>query len=320
MSSNISVYVGLWVDHSQDAFDQATLTLPTRSANILISALALLVSLAGGATWRLFAYVLHQLRVRHPTQSNPFRQQVQTMLRNNGTPITALVDSVWMSLAWAQTPYATFRTLLPPALIAGLIVAGFGVFSVFVSTVATHSGDNINVLARPGPSCGGWDFNWTAVVFDQNIPVSFEAARAKVDDAQSARTYATWFYSMGRHPLAETSTIFPVSRLPYNVTKEQCPFGGRCLSNDTSTTQTTIVFDTGVLDSHTHLGINAAPRDRSSVRHRMSCSPIDISDMVDPLGEEDGFIRFNISGFVNQSQPLTFPTDPEPLSAGYNTG
>jgi len=327
MSSNITVYVGLWTDYSEGLFDQATLTLPLRWGNILISVLALLVSLAGGATWRIIAYLLHQTRVQRAGQSDPLRQQVQTLLRNSATPISALVDTFWMKLAWAQTPYPTARTLFPAALAAGCIVVGFGAFSILASTVATRSDTGGHVLVRPGPNCGGWDFNQTAVSFDQTLPVSIEAAKAKVDDAQSSRAYATSFYSIARRPLAETKTVFPVPRLPYNTTtKEPCPFlGARCLSNSndgtTSTSSdTTIVLDTGILDSHAHLGINAAPRDRSGIRHRMACAPIDVSDMVKPLAADNsGFVRFNISGFANFTEPLTYVADPEPLLTGYST-
>jgi hypothetical protein len=320
MSSNISVYVGFWIDYSENAFDQATLTLPLRWGNILISVLALLVSLAGGATWQIFAFLLHQTRVRRVGQSDPLRQQAQILLRNSATPMSALVDAFWMSLAWAQTPYPSSRTLFPAALAAGSIVGGFGAFSILASTVATRSDTSAHVLVRPGPNCGGWDFDWAAVSFDQTLPVSIEAAKAKVDDAQSSRAYATSFYSIARRPLAETKTVFPVPRLPYNATKESCPFlGARCLSNDTSTSDTTMVLDTGILDSHEHLGINGAPRDRSGVRHRMACSPIDVADMVKPLPADGGFVRFDISGFANVTEPLTFAADPEPLSTGYST-
>ncbi|KAK0732106.1 hypothetical protein B0H67DRAFT_640410 [Lasiosphaeris hirsuta] len=321
MASNISVYVGIWRDHSENGFDQVTLTLPLKWGNIVISGLALLVSMAGGATWRIFAYILHQVRVRHATRSDPFQQQVQTLLRNNVTPISALVDSFWICLAWAQTPYSTVRTLLPTTFIAAFIIACFGLFSILVSTIATRSESYVNVLARPGENCGGWDFNWAAVNFGQSLPVSVESTRAKVDDAQNARAYATWFYSRARQPLAETNTMFPVPRLPYEISKVPCPFLGeaRCLSNDTSTPNTTILLDTGLLNSHFHLGINAPPSDRSGVRHRMACSPIDITGMIKLLGEENGYIRFDISEVVNQTDPIIYAADPEPLSTGYST-
>ncbi|KAK3359483.1 hypothetical protein B0T25DRAFT_564480 [Lasiosphaeria hispida] len=97
---NLTVYTGVCRD-SQDGTKQLTLTLPLRWANILSSVLALLVAVAGGGIWRIAACALHQIRVRHATQSDPLRQQVQTLLRNNVTAVSALVDAVRIMVAWA---------------------------------------------------------------------------------------------------------------------------------------------------------------------------------------------------------------------------
>lgn len=116
--------------------------------------------------------------------------------------------------------------------------------------------------------------------------------------------------------------MFPIRNLDYKITSGPCPFlgTGRCLSNDTSTPNTTIIFDTGMLDSHFHLGINAPPKDRSAVRHRMACSPIDGSDMVNFVSSEDGYVTLDISAITNTTEPAVFAANPEPLKAGYSTG
>ncbi|KAK5660205.1 hypothetical protein OQA88_13678 [Cercophora sp. LCS_1] len=321
MATNLSVYNGIWLDYSQQGVDKVVLTLPLQWGNVLISALALLVSLAGGAMWRIFAYVYHQLRVRHATRSDPFQQQVQTLLRNNGTPISAVLDSFWLCSAWAQTPYPVLKTLLPTGLVAGLIIIVFGIFSIFVSAVATQSEADVIVLARPSENCGGWEFNWAAIQVDDRKPTSFEAFRARVDDTQSARAYASWFYSRGKQPLAATNSMFPRRRLDYDISSGPCPFlgEGRCLANDTSSSNTTIIFDTGMLDSHFHLGINAPPMDRSGVRHRMACSPIDGSDMVKFVSSKGGYTTLDISAITNTTEPAVFAEKPEALSTGYST-
>ncbi|KAK0624396.1 hypothetical protein B0T14DRAFT_554257 [Immersiella caudata] len=330
MAANVSVYVGVWRDYSQDGANQLVLTIPLRWGNVLISGLALLVSTAGAATWRISAFALHQLRVRHDNaaaqaDSDPLQRQVQTLLRNNATPISALADALSIHRAWSgiRTPSSKSRTILPTALLAAFITILFGLFSIFVSAFATRSESNVSVLARPGDACGGWEFNWSAISVTNEMPSSFESLRARMDDVQAARSYATWFYSQGKQPLAVTNTMFPVPRLPYTVSMGPCPFlgEGRCLSNDTSV-NTTLILDTGLLDSHIHLGINAPPKDRSNIRHRMECSPIDVSNVVQPLRETNvtANLNFNISAIFRQ--PIfsaTFPSNPQSLSMGYTS-
>lgn len=324
MATNFSVYVGLWRDYSESGLNQVILTLPLRWGNVLVSFLALVVSFAGTATWKIVAYALHQARVRQATRNDPLQQQVQALLRNRTTPVSALSDAFWITLAWAQSPHPALRTLLPTALLAGLITVAFAVFSIFVSAVATSGESNVNVLARPGQNCGGWDFNWTVTnVLDNSVPNKIEFLRARVDDTVAARSYATWFYSRDKKPLAATSTVFPISQLPYETSMGPCPFlgQGRCLSNDTATPNPTLILDTGLLDSHVHLGINAPSRDRSNLRLRMECSPIAISDVYRPLGEQDGYSSFDFAGFMNMSRStVVLPTKRELLNVGYSTG
>ncbi|KAK0648466.1 hypothetical protein B0T16DRAFT_115929 [Cercophora newfieldiana] len=331
MATNVSasVYTGVWRDYSQDGANQLILTIPLRWGNILISGLALLVSTAGAATWRVAAFILHQVRVRRGknrtdgrTDSDPLQRQVQTLLRNNATPISALVDALSIQRAWSgvPTPSSLTRTLLPTAFLAGFITLLFGLFSIFVSAFATRSESNVGVLARPGDACGGWEFNWSAISVSNDLPSSFESLRARMDDVLAARAYATWFYSQGKQPLAVTNTMFPVPRLPYTASMGPCPFlgEGRCLSNDTSSPNTALILDTGLLDSHLHLGINAPMKDRSNIRHRMECSPIDVSDMIQPPEESNGTTTFNISTIFRQPVfSAAFPTNPQSLSMGY---
>lgn len=343
MASNISVHVGVWRDYSQDGVSQVILTVPLQWGNILISVLALLLSVAGAATWRVLSFFLHQLRVRVPTHtyvhphdgSSPPRrdgspespdalqQQLQVLLRNNATPISALADILHLQRAWSRvrTRRSPFRVLLPTATLAAIVTVLFTLLGIFVSAFATRSESNVAVLARPGPSCGGWKFNWAKVAISNDLPSSFENLRARTDDVLSARAYANWFYSRGKQPLAATSSTFPVSRLPYTTSMGPCPFvgAGRCLSNDTSTPDITLILDTGLLDSHTHLGMNAPRRDRSAIRHRMACSPIDVSDRFTAKAPVNGIVEVDTSDlFVSPSGPSNFSTQPEQLGAGYS--
>ena len=343
MASNISVHSGIWRDYSQEGLNQVILTIPLQWGNILISVLAMLLSVAGAATWRVLSFFLHQLRVHVPTHtyahphdaSSPPRrdgryespdalqQQLQVLLRNNATPISALADIFHLQRAWSRVPTrrSPFRVLLPTATLAAIITLLFTLLGIFVSAFATRSESNVAVLASPGESCGGWRFNWAKVAVTNDLPSSFETLRARTDDVLSARAYANWFYSREKQPLAATSSMFPVSRLPYTTSMGPCPFvgAGRCLSNDTSTLNITLILDTGMLDSHTHLGMNAPRRDRSSIRHRMACSPINVSDRFTVKTSVNGTVEVDTSAlFDSPSSPSSFSTHPELLGVGYS--
>lgn len=314
-----AVYVGLWRDYSQDTLHQPTLTLPLSVGGFLASGLTLLVSLAGACTWTIAAYAIHQLRIRHNQSYDPLHLQIQSLLRNDVTAFSAISDAFFLIQAWFQTPYNVIRRLVPIVLVAASILILFSLAGVFVSAVASRSEANVIVLAQPG-DCGGWDINWTRVYKDsaRKQQASPEMLKVVANDTLNARTYAKLFYA--EVPAAvSANSMFPTQKLPYSVRMEPCPFEGenRCISNDTLSPNTALTLDSGLLDSHIHLGVNAPVENRVNIRKILTCSPIDVSDFTEALPEVDGLTSFDLHKLVNQNLTLTFNRHRQLASAGY---
>lgn len=321
----LPIYIGLWNDYSHNAVNRVTLTLPVQLGAYLVSALAILVSLAGTSMWVVLAYVFHQARVKHDKPADPLHLQIQTLLRNNGSPISALRDAYSISSAWSHTPFRAKRRLAP--IIAGtlLVTVVFKVAAVFVAAIATRGEADGIVLANP-TGCGSWNFNWTRLYSDASLanqtgPPSPEALVSAVNDTLNARAYAKWFYS-DVQPLAVPVSIYPAKTLPYTRKTVPCPFAGehRCLSNDTSSPNIALQLDTAILDSHSHLGINAPIGDRIQLRRVLTCAPVNTTDLVSSFIGENGDIYFDISQLANFSTLLPFSPNRKVEMNGYTAG
>jgi hypothetical protein len=90
------------------------------------------------------------------------------------------------------------------------------------------------------------------------------------NDIRKSRTYATECYNKNR---TTGCASLPVQQLPYSVRlNASCPFGTRCIDQ--------VQFDTGLLDSHTHLGINSKEGDRVKFQFSTTCAVVDVNDRI----------------------------------------
>ena len=99
MSSNQTIYVGVWTNWSKGAISGSTLTLPVRDGSILIALLALFIQIAGTQSWSIFCFIAHQLRTSKNAKDGLYHQQ-QATLRNNSSDIATVWRLASISLAW----------------------------------------------------------------------------------------------------------------------------------------------------------------------------------------------------------------------------
>ena len=90
-------------------------------------------------------------------------------------------------------------------------------------------------------------------------------------------------------------------------TAATCPFSSRCIIGRSGAAQ----LDTGVLDSHTHLGINARRSDRVGFRIMATCSILGMANLTRTI--PDPFLKGNASiievymgEYSNLTQNYTF--------------
>lgn len=185
MAASIPIYTGFWLDKSYDsAVLGATLTLPIRQANYLVTFLALLVTICATFVWTIAAFLLHQLLARSGF-TDVLGLQVQVILRNAGSPGAAAWHGVKLLLAWRHGRPSRFLSRIAAVVAPGILVSFlFLTAGIFVADIATKSSEYIPALAEEG-ACGHLEFN----VSDREAIAAF--SRKDIGDTIGARQYAS---------------------------------------------------------------------------------------------------------------------------------
>ena len=324
------VFEGVWTNWSKrNAIQGLTLTLAPIRATLLTNMLALFFALSGGQLWTIARFTLHQLRA-HSRPENPslLHDQQQVILRNTVTDLTT-TQLMW-TLAWTsrragkQYSRAVYIGLFA-LLHAALFIIG-GTFSNQLVNAGTA------VLSR-SPHCGVWNeaYYYTAIV---NGPVpanksamtlSFEARTKVFLETQLDFEYAQKCYL--NEPLqkpepqfgSQTANLSPTCNTlkkpalnwttAYNGT---CPFApSLCHSNSP-----VILLDTGDLESHEDLGINASPKDRLTYRRLTTCAVLNDTGRI--LGW-DGFTDGEIASDPQSQQTAFAYYGPSLIRGGNHT-
>ncbi|KAH7304106.1 hypothetical protein BKA65DRAFT_362451, partial [Rhexocercosporidium sp. MPI-PUGE-AT-0058] len=304
--NNSHIYTGPWIYQSRGKILGATITLSTIQAGFLLSGITFLVGLAGNAAWGISKYIFHQLSSTRDPKHAKFRQQ-QAILKNSGTA----TNSAWKFLIqiWAWRKYKKTRTwrlrtlgLLSAAV---FISIGFGVASIFCSRVL---GSSIDYFLVQSPSCGAWLFDTSNA--ETKLNLSIQSQSKMLSDASSAADYARTCYNT-TNLSGRQCGVFPTSQIEWSTNlNASCPFkNGTCAFSDTAAYQ----MDTGYLDSHEVLGINAKPDERIAVRKVATCAPIRAhpymkDDNITVPGEEtiNPSIRFEMGALLNETGNTTF--------------
>lgn len=109
----------------------STITLSERDGGLLTAFLALFVSAAGAACWRILSYAFHQYRAKQDFQAAVHHQQ-QAILRNTGSPGGAawqLGLLIWYWRKHAVKPVACTLPLIAMAILNLTLFAVAGDFS-----------------------------------------------------------------------------------------------------------------------------------------------------------------------------------------------
>ncbi|KAE9375047.1 hypothetical protein N431DRAFT_455753 [Stipitochalara longipes BDJ] len=259
---------GFWVDHSHNPVLGARLTLTVEDGGYLITGLTQLVALAGGAAWVIAAFAMHQYRTK-PGPKDALFLQKQVILRNNTSAPADIWQFLTMGYAWKRhMPKSRQRTclilLIPLFIWCGFIAAG-----VFVTKLTTPGYEVNNVLLKSG-TCGFVDFDFST---QNGLLAGFNKI---ANDTSQARAYAQRCCS------ASTSTSgcssLPIKSINYTTnTAASCPWNGdRCVLGSFGAFE----MDSGWIDSHIDLGINAKPSDRVQVGMVNTCSVIHYGDLI----------------------------------------
>lgn len=164
-------------------------------------------------------------------------------------------------LFWRTRRSVRGLKLLATALVACLCLGAFTVSGAFSSRISTGVGDEVLIQSE---RCGFY--------YSSNTDINGASYYSLSHPAQvldQAANYAQQCYLNGSSGLDCNRWI--QSRLEGAVDYEApCPFGeGMC-----RTTSSNIRMDTGYIDSHVHLGINAPADQRVRWRNVLHCAPL----------------------------------------------
>lgn len=256
------IYLGFWTNWSHGAIRGATLTLKRRDGGFLLAFLALFVTVAGTSFWRIACFAIHRIRSSEGAADGIYHQ-IQAILRN----ATDATSALWgmLRIAWVWRGHKTSRPrrrILPWAIFTLVMVAAFTLASIFSSEVSTSMG---NEVLLTGSNCG---IRTLDGVDTTSYWSSFVPYRAQ-------RTVASMNYAQGCYrgsSSAPNCATFLRRSLPWTRTEVACPFPGQekiCRENSTN-----LRLDSGYIDSHFDLGINAPPEDRFLFRTVVECAPL----------------------------------------------
>lgn len=267
-SATYGIHTGFWIDWSQGRILGSTITLTSRNGAMLVAFLALFVSFVGTSIWRILCYGLHLHYSREAAQDGLYHQR-QAILRNsaNGTSGTwSLVQVLW---AWNREKAAgrPYQRILPALGLAICCICAAGVAGTFSSRVTTAMGNNV-LLADP------------------NCTISTDDSEAIADNIRLILAHmneqgAQWTNWAERCYTNSTSygncKQFVKDKLQPTITRNaSCPFPGDVCH--TINGSGSMILDTGLLNSHDDLGINAPEDERILYRQLTSCAPLVTED------------------------------------------
>ncbi|KAG9238377.1 hypothetical protein BJ875DRAFT_513005 [Amylocarpus encephaloides] len=288
------IYTGTWINHSESVLRGGTLTLKSQHGAILVAFLATLVTSAGVSTWAVFRFALHQARSGdRPHDALSYQQQV--ILRNSASAPGSVFKLLQVSWAWRKHERRRIWNswTLCLVLLAIVVWASFTVAALFSSKVTQAAGTAFLIRS---PNCGLWDI-------DGSVENNANAwAMRELNGSRSILNYADSCYNGGNGNHAQCDT-FILPSIPWATEDAPCPF-------DQSVCNTTINkpvrLDTGYIDSHGSLGLNAEISDRVFMRQLATCAPIGLIDYTsiveDTLGFENvPYLRISIGSMVYNS-------------------
>jgi len=305
MSLDASVYVGVWTDWNTTSKTLgATLTLPSRDGNYLISAATVFLTIVEGSLWRILCRVAFRSRSR--AQKDALGHQQQAILKNSTSGMSALIKLGLLTSAWRS---AIDNAVSRSAVLMAMAFANLALFTtagIFSSRIAPiHS----NVLLEPYQYCGAWNYTnaYDATARTRQATIATRAiamlthnvaaSQAIVSCARGVRNaqqcspigkpllpYSSWCTA------SDGSCLNPSEEALANITQldsmsysqhdefngstglwtDYCPFDKEMCMNGTFT------LDSGLIDSYLHLGINSP--DTIQYRDVLTCTPLNTSN------------------------------------------
>lgn len=270
------VHQGIWVDVSRGSLMGRTITTDARTGTFLVAVMAVLCSLATGHLWHLITFGIHQYRADGSPKDALFRQQ-QAILRTFSTPSAVMTEHAKLYMTWrkAKTHSPTKRLIL-----ITFFAAVFSCATVLTGIFSSYVVDTTNILVNVNsPFCAPYFDTLTEGLISRFWPLMQSLAAPLVEECY-----------MGSDVSSAQCRIYSKPRVPFNVTREGCPWHpSLCLPID----RPAVTMDSGLLDMNEAFGLDLAANDRVLYRKKTSCAilPVENHTSVVLAGKFSGFTR-----------------------------
>ncbi|KAI3316465.1 hypothetical protein HD806DRAFT_458237 [Xylariaceae sp. AK1471] len=266
-TSQYNVHLGLWTNWSRGRVLGQTLTISRRDGDLLIAFTAFFVAFVGSRFWRIAGLGFHRYH-SSPGPKDAIHHQRQIVLRNATSADSALLLFAKMFWAWRRSSRLCLQ-VLPSFLLANFCVGAFTIAGGFSSQISSSAGTEILV---DGSACG--QIGRDAVGHSAETVYISQMVKNALNYVQQCYSNSTGLINCD---------AFVTERIPtYANNASSCPFDKKICRTDSSN----LVLDTGLLDSHHHLGINAPPNERIFFRQVLHCAPLTTHGYVTSYASE----------------------------------
>ena len=254
------IFTGAWINWSRGLILGSTITLSQRDGTLLTAFLGIFVTVAGAAFWRILSFLIHQYRAKQGV-TDAIHQQQQAILRNSSTPGGAAWQLAQLAWYCRKSAAKSIVRSLPFIILAICNMLLFAVAGVFSAEVTKAAGNETLIHS---PNCGYYlpPANQSEMPTSQTI-IGPDFLTA--NDTLAATAYSRDCY--GQEPSGSQCYQYPKPNIPFTNQTVACPFG-----DDICRDSGGFMLDTGLIDSHTTLGINARHSDRVQYRKVTTCA------------------------------------------------
>lgn len=273
------VHLGMWTNWSHGRVMGSTLTLSRQDGNYLLSFTAFFIGLVSTRFWRILCFALHNSSSTSSPRDALYHQQ-QAILRNSYSANSGLLVFLQLAWAWRKNTKRAFVRVLPVIATAAFFAVAFTIAGGFSSTISTGVGNDVLL---DGSDC--------AIINNQIFDAGTQTV-LKPDVSRrsnSAANYAQQCYSTNTSGIFGCGT-FVKPRIPSSIDNQTaCPFAeGMCQSDQN------LRLDTGYIDSHELLGLNAPFDERIIFRTVLQCAPLVTEGYARNISTSDGnFTSYN---------------------------
>lgn len=253
------VYLGVWTNWSRGQILGSTLTLSREDGNYLLSFTAFFIGLVSTRFWRIVCFILHNSFSTSKPRDAVYHQQ-QAILRNSSSVDSGLVTFLQLAWAWRRTTKRALVRLCSVIATAAFFAVAFTIAGGFSSSISTGISNDVLL---DGSDCGLIIKRYSSNE-DLNLLGPYTSR-----EANSAANYAQQCYGTNTSGMFGCGT-FVKARIPSSVENQTaCPFAEGLCQSDAG-----LRLDSGYIDSHEHLGLNAPFNERILFRTVLQCAPL----------------------------------------------